>query len=328
MAINKLYISHEKYNWIDNSSILLIGKNINDAITNTKLQDYHASINDISDSNLESIFSNALSIHLVELDNKFINGLDGTDSNFWFAYGKLFKELTRVIDKVKDFDWIERLNFDTFDFNFLYKPRVSQRPVLWTVGCSVTYGHGIDINQRWGALLSKMVELPEVSLSYPGTSVAWACDQILRSDIQKDDIVVLGLTSLARLDYAENWQLKSLPACQYDKIKKQLQYWSLEYFDSPTHIMLNMRYILQIINYCKKLGAKVIIANLLDMTWMPIIFRNCKNFIDLTQGLKTTESLEFIDMGNDNIHPGPKQHQYYADKIFNFIKEKHHGKTI
>ena len=36
----------------------------------------------------------------------------------------------------------------------------------------------------------------------------------------------------------------------------------------------------------------------------------------------------FIDLGSDNDHPGPKQHQYYAEKILNLIKENNHGKTI
>jgi hypothetical protein len=328
LAINKLYISHEKYNWDRHPSELLTKKNIRDAMSSDELIDYHTSINDISGSNLHSIFVNARGVQLVDLDSKFINNIDSTDNNYWFSYGTMFNELSKISDKVENFEWIDRFNFNTPDFNFLYTQRSTQKPVLWTVGCSVTYGHGITTDQRWGKLLAESLELPEVSLSYPGTSLAWAADQILRSDIKKDDVVVLGITSLARLDYAENWQLNSLPACQYEKVKKELHYWSLEYFDSPTHIMLSTRHILQIINFCNKVGAKVVIANLLDMTWMPTIFRNCENFIDLTQGLLITDSLKFIDMGDDNIHPGPKQHQHYAEQIFNFIKEKHHGKTV
>ena len=31
--------------------------------------------------------------------------------------------------------------------------------------------------------------------------------------------------------------------------------------------------------------------------------------------------INFIDLGTDNMHPGPKQHQQYAETLYNFIKE-------
>jgi hypothetical protein len=30
---------------------------------------------------------------------------------------------------------------------------------------------------------------------------------------------------------------------------------------------------------------------------------------------------KFIDIGNNNIHPGPKQNQWYADQINKIIKD-------
>jgi len=54
-----------------------------------------------------------------------------------------------------------------------------------------------------------------------------------------------------------------------------------------------------------------------------------ENFIDLTQDLPINgNTVKFIDLGSDNRHPGPQQHQQYAEKIFNLIKESNHGKTI
>jgi hypothetical protein len=85
---------------------------------------------------------------------------------------------------------------------------------------------------------------------------------------------------------------------------------------------------LQVINFCKKIRATLCIANLLDTAWLPIIFKETHNFIDLIDDFTEAGFAKFIDMGDDFIHPGPKQHQHYAEQIFNFIKEKHHGKTI
>jgi hypothetical protein len=31
---------------------------------------------------------------------------------------------------------------------------------------------------------------------------------------------------------------------------------------------------------------------------------------------------KFIDCGSDNLHPGPKQHQYYANLILEYLKNE------
>ena len=61
----------------------------------------------------------------------------------------------------------------------------------------------------------------------------------------------------------------------------------------------------------------------MDIAWLSIALADFNNFIDLTQGLKINgNTINFIDLGSDNSHPGPKQHQQYAEKLYNFIKEK------
>ena len=86
---------------------------------------------------------------------------------------------------------------------------------------------------------------------------------------------------------------------------------------------------LQVNNFCGKIGAKLYLANMLDITWVGVVFQNFKNFIDLTYDLQIDKNhIQFIDVGSDNIHPGPLQHQQYSEKLYNFIKEKNHGQTI
>jgi hypothetical protein len=154
----------------------------------------------------------------------------------------------------------------------------------------------------------------------PGTSITWSADQLIRSDIQSGDVVVWGITDITRFEYSINWQLKSIPAGNYNSVPEKLRYWVLDYFESNTQLLVSIRAIMQVINFCKKIGVKLYIANLLEQTWLPVIFRDYKNFIDLTDDLVTAEKLLFLDLGSDNDHPGPKQHQHYAERIFNLIE--------
>ena len=62
-------------------------------------------------------------------------------------------------------------------------------------------------------------------------------------------------------------------------------------------------------------------CNLLDIAWISVALKDYKNFVDLTKDLKIKNNiLEFIDLGSDGSHPGPKQHSYYVEKIYNLIK--------
>ena len=54
------------------------------------------------------------------------------------------------------------------------------------------------------------LNLPVSTLAQGGTSIFWAADQILRSDIRKDDIVIFMLTSTHRFPYYTNSQLKHI----------------------------------------------------------------------------------------------------------------------
>lgn len=58
------------------------------------------------------------------------------------------------------------------------------------------------------------------------------------------------------------------------------------------------------------------------------VFSKLPNYIDFCTERTYNESLVFLDLGSDNDHPGPKQHEHYAEKIYQLIKENYHGKTI
>ena len=325
MAINKLYISHSGYKWDNINSKLLDNGNLKKVLLSTERLDYHTSIADVQFENIQRVVQSSNEIVLVDL-NLFTDGIKDGD---YFQYGRLINELFRVRDKVVNFEWVDELDYNFF--SNLLKQRTSDNPVLWTLGCSVTYGVGVKHEERWGSILSNNLGMPELSLSLPGHSNTWCADQILRSDVRPGDIVVWGLTDISRVEYSTNWQLHATPITDYSQLPEHLQHYKLDYFDSQTKFVTTIKIVLQVVNYCKKIGVKLYLINLMDTTYFKAVFDSMHNYIDCAAErdyYNYDDPLNFIDLGSDKKHPGPKQHQYYAEQLLNLIKENNHGKTI
>ena len=316
--INKLYISTVDNQW-DLNLLLLDQHNVNKILNNAEPIDVRTSIEDLHCENITKVCNAAKEIILISLTPVITN-------NNFFAYGRLFNQLTRLQNKVIGMD---QLKFDIFDVNTLYKTSDNTGATIWAAGCSITNGYGVQSNQRWSTLLAKKLNCNEISLARNGSSINWAADQILRSDLQEGDIVVWRLTNVPRIDIAKDWEFKSVTIATYHKQSKNHQYWNLDFFESQTQVLGAMRNILQVINFCKKIKVELYIVNLLDIAWVSTSLRSYDYYIDLTTDLQIVgNNVTFIDVGSDNYHPGPAQHEQYATKIFNFIKENNHGQTI
>ena len=316
--INELHISTIYHDWQSTNLVLADQSNIDKLIAQSAVVNCHTSVEDLSCSNLSKACTHAQKIIVVNIDQNIQTTNDNNGS-----YGRLFYELHRNRHKVQNFEF-------TKTFDNLQQQRNTDDPVLWNVGCSVTKGIGVLDDQRWGALLASMLGVNEINIAAGGSSIFWAADQLLRSDIRPNDIVVWGLTTIARVETSVNWDLQILATINhYVQLDKKYQYWNIDYFDSETQALKAIRHVLQVENFCKKIGAKFYIANILDISWLAMAFKDFENFIDLTQDLPIIDNkLQFVDIGIDNLHPGPTQHIQYAEKLYNFIKDETHGQTI
>jgi hypothetical protein len=308
MSINRLNISHQLYNW-DANTTLVSSNNIEKLLNDDKSHDCHTSPEDIMFENIEKLLSSVKEIYLYELDNKVF----GQYPNSFLLYGRLFKELSKQSNKIKN-KFADMIDY--VSFNSTSKP-VTQ-PAVWTAGCSITAGEGVQADQRYGYLLSEKLNMPEVQLAKNGASIPYSADSILRADVQAGDIVVWGITCAGRVEIANQGRLDPCTIEKYIKQPKQKQYWNLDYFSSETMVLKQIQQIFQVINFCNKIKAKLYIVNILDTAWVSLALSKYKNFLDLS-------STKFLDFGTDGAHPGPTQHQLYAEKIFNLIKEDHHG---
>jgi hypothetical protein len=186
---------------------------------------------------------------------------------------------------------------------------------LWIVGCSFTFGVGVTTTQRYGQLLSDCLGLPVSFLAWPGSSLTWAADQILRSDILAGDIVIWGLTAQERFPYFKNNVLTHVNTRSYETNPELKYLVDISFLDSQQLIYQAVVEIHQVINFCKKVGAQLILAQLLGRG-LEIYLHGYENYQMLAhQYGRNIDDIQF-DTGSDKEqHPGPLMHQWYCEQI-------------
>jgi hypothetical protein len=198
--------------------------------------------------------------------------------------------------------------------------RKTQQSQLWVAGCSISHGIGVQEHERYGQLLADELKLPVSFLTEPGSSIIWNADQILRSNIRSGDIVVWGLTSQNRLPFYYNKQLHHLQAGYYVKNPTFNQIVDINRLDDDDVIYRSISVIHQVINFCHSIDAELHIAGLLIAEKFAPYTVHLPQYLQLANRFGLDKSNMFLDVGTDNMHPGPKMHQWYAEQILKKIK--------
>jgi len=224
--------------------------------------------------------------------------------------------------EIKNFDPFSPLDHDPIP---LVDCRKTEKPQLWIAGCSISHGIGVTSRQRYGALLADALNLECSFLTRPGSAINWAADQILRSDIQAGDLVIWGLTSWNRLTYVhDNKLLQGINTSTYQEHPEYNSIIDIDQLLSQQTFYNHFYSIQQVLNYCKKISSKLFIVGVFPNNFSLLGFlQSQKNYIHIPHQLhyKNSQlSQKFLDLGSDDIHPGPKQHQAYKDTILNFIE--------
>ena len=215
------------------------------------------------------------------------------DSKDWTEYF-----LYIVNNEKNNVTGLENINNRYKKYLNLKAERQSTDPCVFVAGCSITHGLGVEQDETYASLLGKELNQEIVNLGLIGSSINMQADQILRSDIRKKDIVVWGLTNEHRVDWW--WWGEYRP-------KK-----SKRHEVSETREYLVTTAIHQVKSFCSKIGARLIIVPLYCSEMFQMSLFNDPDYLQLPY------QKGFIDIGNDDEHPGPKQHQTWA----NFILEK------
>lgn len=292
----------------------------------------------ITDSNYKQLTPGTYYTSLGEFDNlnKFAEVLRQADvivyspPNQWSdtkdnishmqKWTELYLTNLYTIKQIKGFTFNQHTLINLETLIGLEDQRQTDRPQLWISGCSFSHGTGVDTSQRYGQLIGNELAVPVSFLTKVGSSIQWAADQILRSDIRSGDTVVWGLTENNRFAYFNDNKILEISAGKIRRNPDLLKIIDPNWLDSDDVLYHNTVSIFQVINFCNKLKIKLVIANLMSNTLVPyLIGQEC--FISLTGQYGVNSHDCFIDVGTDNMHPGPLMHKYYSKEILKKITQ-------
>jgi hypothetical protein len=191
------------------------------------------------------------------------------------------------------------------EYLVLADKRKNEHPTLWISGCSISHGVGVTPKEKYGYLIGKSISRPTSYLTESGSSLEWQADQILRSDIQKNDIVIWGLTSEKRAPRAQNGHVLSYGE---DTIE------DIDYRSHETRYYKAITSVFQVMNYCEKIGCELILMPIIcsEKLQMDLMYQKCYH--------QTPYFVKFLDLGDDDLHPGTRQHRVWADFCLEILK--------
>lgn len=195
---------------------------------------------------------------------------------------------------------------------------------LWISGCSISHGVGVKQAERYGQLVADSLELPVSFLTAGGSSISWAVDQIVRSDVCADDIVILGLTDEVRFPYwaTDNkiWHI----GVTHQNFSNRLPFTNLSsnmidrLITDENCVYQSVIRIYQLVNFCRKINIKLLIIGILSSTRLALYLNNIPEFINY-KNFKSPAA--WVDLGADDKRPGPLQHQLFADFCQSALKK-------
>lgn len=218
---------------------------------------------------------------------------------------------------------VKNLNPKIYDPNPLVDLRKTESEQLWIAGCSISHGVGVDNASRYGQLLANELNLPCSFLTKPGSAIDWAADQILRSDIRENDLVVWGLTNPERLTYFHNNTLLNITLKSYEVYPEYQKIVDQKNLFTHQTLYTHFYAIQKVINYCNKINARLLLVGILLGPYTFLSFlKSQKNYVHIeypTLSCDYNILTSFIDLGTDSVHPGTKQHQQYKEIILKHI---------
>ena len=296
----------------DNSATLLTSDNCNNLLPGT----YYTSVADLENfQNLSSVLRSADKIVYAPPPDNIWSDTKKNHSQMQ-AWTEDYLQIFSFRTVVKNISVPTPTNKSTM--LHLVDSRKTDNAQLWVAGCSFSHGTGVNDNERFASLLEQKLNRSLSSLTADSTSVIWAADQILRSDIRKDDIVVWGLTSTPRLPVFIDSVIENITPHDYDVTAGMDRRLKLDYFLSDDVLYRSVVAVYQVINYCQKIGARLLLASLLDDQLIPYFKDDCE-CIMLHHIWGRDHVQQFIDLGTDNMHPGPLTHEFYATEILKKI---------
>lgn len=198
--------------------------------------------------------------------------------------------------------------------------RMSNEPHTWIVGCSTTKGVGVSEDEIYWKKTARYLGNPVVDLSRSGSSISWASDQLLRADLRKGDKIIWGITTANRFYWYHSGAVQMINPLFYENSPdfKQIV---------PEHILVDDHWtyeglaaIDRVENLCSKLDIGLLLAGIHANIDFNSSLAGRLNYV-MIQGKSGLDwNSEFLDYGNDGLHPGPETHKMYSQLVFDRVK--------
>lgn len=202
--------------------------------------------------------------------------------------------------------------------------RRTSGPQLWTAGCSITVGTGVESVQTWSHCLSQQLNIPYSVLAELGAGNAWQADQILRSDIRWRDTVVWGITGPYRHWIINHGEMQHLNVQSHVEDPDLELAWPVRALASDTTLYESIHCMKAVANFCDKIGARLIIFNANFIDAYITSLRQIPHFHYYQHPIRIGTDRQirqhWLDLGTDSAHPGPLQHQAFANFCYSLLK--------
>lgn len=295
----------------NNTAIMISSKNCKHLLPGT----YFTSLGDLD--NLDQLYCILEQANIIRYvpPQKWTNN----DLKFWTEeYVKMF-----LYNSKKQIYGLDRPvpDNDITAINCLPDHRKSDSPQIWIAGCSISHGIGVTPHQRYGYLIANDLNLPVSFLTASGASNRWISDQIIRSDIRQQDIVFFGITSPGRLSYWDPQEQRiQFAVPEKFSMHRYLKTLVNEKFLASEHLIYeSVISIHNVLNFCNKVNAKVVVGTLIQ--GIETYFADCYNFVHIAGTHSKQHKTKFLDVGNDNRHPGPMSHHFFKEKFLEKFRE-------
>jgi len=236
---------------------------------------------------------------------------------------------------------------------FLEDTRKDVNAQAWSMGCSFAWGHGLgEGNDPYPEIVAQTLNLKCSVLSRPGSSIEWSADQLLRSTVKKDDLVVWGLSSINRFSWLNSKEIVHVNPRLFEDLAHTMSREELNHlrwiFFNDNRIKIAIQSVFQVKNFCDQVGANLVLVMHQELSeeqhlqsflhYLKLIDCYVDIYQDETFVKNLTNSInwrgktrQYCDYGSADIstrsenvacHPGPITHQIWADCIVRYIKEK------
>jgi len=193
---------------------------------------------------------------------------------------------------------------------------------LVAFGCSLTYGHALEIDQNkasnfsWPYITAKELERSCVNISSSGASNKRIWYNIINFKFEPADLVVILWTYPYRSALIKEDEIFDLNLNEQAAKNRYLNHFKLTYDEHDSNLMSKL-FVNHIDLFLKHKGI-----NAYHLVWS----KEYDYILDLNQNLTKNIPLYFSDVywdlprALDNSHPGIEAHQQFGKKVSEFIR--------